>query len=107
MARLNPFYTVTNGSVLATHDSNNYEAVSYVCKGLGAAESITIEFGFGSSWETLRDIDGNAITFTGSGGSPANRNSFVLDPAGLNLRFTGTVAGTIELAAIAGRGVNS
>jgi hypothetical protein len=102
-----PVTVSTAGQTFTNYfDSGNYEVVTFVCEGLGAAEStaIALESPAGT-FSTVRDSDGNALTFTGSGGSPANRTMLTL-VGGPVYRFTSTTpAGVVTIDAIPGQGL--
>jgi hypothetical protein len=76
-------------------DASPYEWVILTCTGLGATETLTIERHCGASGFVAASInDGTSViplTFTGSSGTPANRNQVKIDACG-PLRVTGTAA---------------
>lgn len=92
----------------AQYNACPYEWVSFVCVGLGAAETVDIKVPSGANtWIALRDIEGNAITFTGSGGTPANRNMITVD-GGRMFQFSfSDPAAAVTITAVTGRGINS
>lgn len=74
------------------YDAGPYQWVTLVAKGLAAADVVTLDIGGVGGWEALRDASGNAMTLTGSGGTPANRTMLTVD-GGLPIRVSGTMAG--------------
>ncbi len=99
--------STAGASFTAQFDAGNYEAVTFACSGLGAAESVTIKEEIGSSFKTTRDSDGNAVTFTGSGGTPANRDLLTL-VGGLVYQFSSTTpVGVIVIDAAPLRGIGT
>lgn len=103
-------YTVvsTTAAISATFDTGTWETVTFVCSGLGAAETVDVKIQDGaSSYTELRQLDGTAVVFTGSGGSPANVTQFTME-GGPIVQFTGNdPAGTVTITAYTGRGINA
>lgn len=95
-------------AINSTFDTGAYQWVTFKCMGLGAAETVDIKVSDGASnWMVFRDLEGNAITFTGSGGSPANRNQLTVD-GGQIFQFSSLApAGTVTITAVQGPGINS
>lgn len=87
-------------------DARAHEEVTYLCTGLGAAETVTISHNVDGTWVTLKAFDAGGATntqvlFTGSGGTPANVGSFTAK--GLNYRFESTTpAGVVSIVAVYG-----
>ncbi len=96
-----------SNAISCTFDTGPYEWVLFTCNGLGAAETVDVKIQDGaSSYQVLRQLDGTAVVFTGSGGSPANVSQFTMD-GGPVVQFTGSdPAGTVSITAYPGPGVN-
>lgn len=79
-------------------DASHAEWVILTCSGLGAGETLTINRRCGSSGILAASInEGTAVipfTFTGSGGTPADRNQVKLDGC-TQFTVTGTAAAVV------------
>jgi hypothetical protein len=92
----------------ARFDATGWEWVKFKCHGLGAAETATVKVSDGiGGWTELRDIDGNIINFTGSGGTPASRKMFTVDGGEIFQFSYSDPAATVTITAVEGRGINS
>lgn len=90
-----------------TVDARPYESVVLKCAGLGAAETIAINVITGAAFESVyaSDVAGASstlLTFTGSGGTPANVKQVELVGDYYQV-VKGITAGAVTVTAVPGR----
>lgn len=101
----------TTAAFTYNNDSGPCEWVVYQCQGLGAAETITINTVVNGTAIPLYGVNGDgttwAVTFTGSGGTPANRTSLYLVGGPVYQFVSAGTAGAVSITYCPGKGINA